>query len=216
MIDIADIARTRPRASPPLLHNGDKLEAIAFLERFEAMPELKKAELIDGIVFMGSPVSARHGKCENVLAGLFWFYSTHVLEVTASNNVTVKLDDETVLQPDLVLYRTDPAGRTRQDGKYLSGAPELVAEISVSSIARDLHMKKEACRRAGVLEYLVWDLEAAVIHWWTLRAGAYDPLPETKGSVASAVFPKLVLNVAALKAGDGPEALKTLQDALGC
>ena len=48
-----------PMAAPvllPPLHDGDRLTSDEFIRRWEAMPDLKHAELIDGIVQMPSPV----------------------------------------------------------------------------------------------------------------------------------------------------------------
>ena len=40
----------------PRLHNGDTLDADEFMRRYEAMPDVKKAELIEGVVYiMSSP-----------------------------------------------------------------------------------------------------------------------------------------------------------------
>ena len=33
-----------------------------FLRCYERLPQVKKAELIEGVVYMGSPVSVYHGK----------------------------------------------------------------------------------------------------------------------------------------------------------
>ena len=53
--------------SPPPLFEGDCLTSDEFLCRWEAMPDLKHAELIDGIVYTPSPVSRDHGQFEYVL-----------------------------------------------------------------------------------------------------------------------------------------------------
>jgi len=42
------------------LENGDHLTQAEFEQRYHAMPYLKKAELIEGIVYMSSPVRAKH------------------------------------------------------------------------------------------------------------------------------------------------------------
>jgi hypothetical protein len=52
---------TKPVPQPPFreippLENGDHLTRDEFERRYEAMPELKKAELIEGEVHMPSPV----------------------------------------------------------------------------------------------------------------------------------------------------------------
>ena len=47
----------------PPLENGDRLTRSDFEQRYEAMPHVKKAELIEGIVYMPSPVRVRsHGE----------------------------------------------------------------------------------------------------------------------------------------------------------
>ena len=43
----------------PPLENGDRLTSEEFARRYEAMPELKKAELIEGIVHMPAGVRFR-------------------------------------------------------------------------------------------------------------------------------------------------------------
>lgn len=53
MIDQRAIAST---LTLPPLENGDKLTRIEFERRYHAMPQLKKAELIEGIVYMASPL----------------------------------------------------------------------------------------------------------------------------------------------------------------
>ena len=44
----------------PPLENGDRLTRDEFERRYEAMPHLKKAELIEGVVYVPSPVRYRH------------------------------------------------------------------------------------------------------------------------------------------------------------
>ncbi|MFM6311242.1 MAG: Uma2 family endonuclease, partial [Dolichospermum sp.] len=52
-----------PILTIPPLENGDKLTRHEFERRYHAMPNLKKAELIEGVVYVASPVRAKqHGK----------------------------------------------------------------------------------------------------------------------------------------------------------
>ncbi len=44
----------------PALCDGDRLTRDEFMQRWEAMPDLKFAELLDGVVQMASPVSLSH------------------------------------------------------------------------------------------------------------------------------------------------------------
>lgn len=44
------------------LENGDRLSRIEFERRYQAMPELKKAELIEARVYIASPFRIIHGQ----------------------------------------------------------------------------------------------------------------------------------------------------------
>ena len=48
------------RSVPPLA-DGEELSREEFLRRWEAMPHLKRAELLGGVVHMPSPLSTPHG-----------------------------------------------------------------------------------------------------------------------------------------------------------
>jgi len=58
--------------------------------------------------------------------------------------------------------------RIGKDG-YIHGAPEFVVEIAASSAALDLHDKRDACRRAGVQEYMVWRPVEKGCDWFVLE-----------------------------------------------
>lgn len=46
----------------PPLENGDRLTPYEFERRYEAMGDVKKAELIEAVVYLGSPVrTVNHG-----------------------------------------------------------------------------------------------------------------------------------------------------------
>src|SRR5207248_9835844 len=110
---------------------------------------------------------------------------------------TVRLDANTEVQPDACLWQEEPGGPHRGAGDYLEGAPQLVVEVAASSASYDLHDKKEAYRRAGVREYVVWRVVDGAIDWFRLQAGAYVPVePDARGLVESQVFPGLRLDVA--------------------
>src|SRR6266545_7930301 len=88
--------RTRRAASllgePPPLQNGDRLRSQEFMRRYEAMAELKKAELIEGIVYMGSPVSAEHGESDGLVHTWLGLYAANTPGVHLFPNTTVILD----------------------------------------------------------------------------------------------------------------------------
>jgi Uma2 family endonuclease len=95
-------------------------------------------------------------------------------------------------------------GRSWEDDEgYLTGAPELVAEIAASSESYDLHQKFQVYRRHGVREYVVWRVLNKAIDWFILRGGNYQPLaPDATGLLKSLVFPGLWLDAPALLRGD--------------
>jgi hypothetical protein len=87
----------------PFLENGDVLHAREFLRRFERMPDVKKAELIEGIVYMGSPVSVKHAEADSLIQGWLLAYAAKNKQVRVAANVTVQLDPENTVQPDALL-----------------------------------------------------------------------------------------------------------------
>jgi Uma2 family endonuclease len=199
------------------LENGDRLARIEFERRYDAMPELKKAELIDGVVYMGSPVRTTHGGPHMAMATWLGVYGAHTPGVTVYDNATVRLDDENEPQPDLALLMSAPlGGQARIDeDEYISGPPELVVEIAASSASRDLHSKREVYRRFGVGEYVVWRVYENVIDWFVLRNGQYEPLPpDTVGLLRSAQFPGLALDTVALLQQDMKGVLHRLHEAI--
>jgi Uma2 family endonuclease len=205
---------TTPRV--PELRAGDVLTRDEFERRYAAMPDLKKAELIEGVVYVGSPVRhAVHGRPEHVLASWLGFYEASTPGLDGSSNATVRLDLDNEPQPDLLLRLPERAGgRSRVDADgYLEGPPELVIEVAASSASYDLHQKLRAYRRNGVLEYLVFRTEDREVDWFVLEGGAYvRRQPDANGLLHSRTFPGLALDVHALLRDDLP-ALRATVDA---
>jgi Uma2 family endonuclease len=202
----------------PPLENGDKLTRAEFERRYEAMPHLKKAELIEGVVYVPSPVRHRfHGRQHIHLASWLGHYEAGTPGVEASDNSTVRLDLDNEPQPDVLLF-IDPAcgGQALIDADgYIDGAPELVAEVASSSASYDLHAKLRVYRRNGVREYIVWRVLEQEIDWFVLRAGQYERLPlDAEGLLRSEVFPGLWLDPAALLRGDLATVFAVIQRGL--
>lgn len=213
------LAPERPHALDlPPLENGEHLEAAEFLRRYEAMPEVKKAELIRGTVFMGSPVRAdQHGLPDNILQGWTSVYCARTPGVEAASNTTVRLGPRDVPQPDIALFRlASHGGQSRIDGAgYILGAPELVVEVAASSSAIDAHEKRDVYAEAGVREYLLWRTRDGEIDWWHLEGSGYQPLAaDAAGIVRSRVFPGLWLDRGALLGRDRAGILKGLESGL--
>lgn len=182
------------------------------------MPDLKKAELIKGVVYMGSPVRfGKHGEPHASLLTWLGTYAASTEGVRLGGNATVRLDWDTEPQPDALL-RVEAAGHANSRvtaDDYVEGAPELVAEISSSTVSYDLHDKMDAYRGAGVKEYLVWRVEDREFDWFLLREGDYVRMaPDADGVCGSRTFSGLRLAVAALLAGDMAQVMVELQTGL--
>ena len=200
-----------------LLENGDHLSASEFLRRYETSPEVKKAELINGIVYMASPIRADvHGEPDSMLQGWLWHYAVATPGVKSATNTTVRLGPDDVPQPDGLLRITpECGGKSRLDPKgYLQGAPELIVEIAASTASLDAREKLASYRRAGVREYLLWRTTDKEIDWWILEEDEYRPLPASAGSLRSQAFPGLWLDTAALLAGNGKALMDKLNEGL--
>jgi len=206
---------SRSSTMPPL-ENGDQLTLVEFEQRYAAMPNLKKAELIEGIVYMASPVRAKkHSKPHSRIIGWLITYEAATPGVEALDNATVRLDNDNEPQPDALL-RIEQGGQSRiSEDDYVEGAPELIVEIAASTVSLDLHQKLNIYRRNGVQEYLVWRIYDCEFDWFRLNAGEYIKIePNTNGTISSVVFPGLWLDKTALLTGNLAKVLEVLQQGL--
>jgi Uma2 family endonuclease len=217
---IGGVARImQPSATPslPPLENGDRLTRHEFERRYRAMPRVKKAELIEGVVKMSSPVHQRsHSQPHASVVGFLAAYYAATPGVDLGDNATVRLDAYNEVQPDGLL-RLEPAagGRSRiSPDDYIEGPPELIVEVAASSASQDLHDKLRVYCRNGVQEYIVWQVHERRLDWFVLdtERDDYVPLaPDADGIIRSRVFPGLHLPVQAMLDGDLAQVLTVLQ-----
>jgi Uma2 family endonuclease len=200
---MSTIDRRKSGVLPPL-EAGQRLDQPTFHARYEAMPPSTRAELIDGVVYMPSPVRNDHGDVSFRAAGWLAQYSRYTRGILGADNVTAILGNFGEPQPDCILRIPEALGGLTQVNEegYLTGPPELVIEVARSSRKFDLGKKKDY-RRAGVPEYVVIELDPDRIHWFLLRQGRYiEHRPGPDGIYRSLVFPGLWLDAAALFTGD--------------
>jgi Uma2 family endonuclease len=200
------------------LENGDRLSRDEFERRYDAMPHLKKAELIEGVVYVPSPVRyLHHGSPHAQLIGWLIQYAANTPGVGVADNTSVRLDLDNEPQPDALLL-IDPAygGQSRLGADdCIEGAPELVAEVASSSVSYDLHAKLHVYRRNGVREYIVWRMLDREIDWFVLRAGQYERRPcDANGLLQSEVFAGLWLDSGALAQGNLARVLAVIQQGI--
>jgi hypothetical protein len=203
---------------PLSLHNGDTMTQQEFNAIYSACDESFRAELIEGEVFLRDGSGAEsHAEPEDDIRGWLACYRSETPGLTSMGPATTILDDENEFEPDCQMrIRRNYGGNWSLEGKYAKGAPEFGCEISFSTRSIDLGKKKRVYERNGMREYLVYRTEDRAVDWWELSEGIYRPLPVSEdGSVASRVFPGLILDVPALLRGDLKAILDRLRAGLG-
>ena len=205
-------------AVPPL-EPGDRLTRDEFERRYEAMPELKKAELIEGVVYIPPPVRVdSHGRPHARIIGWLGHYEAETPGVAVADNATLRLDLDNEPQPDAMLYIVPERGGQVRIGPedYIEAAPELVVEVASSSVSFDLNTKLHVYRRSGVQEYIVRRVLDSRIDWFVLRSGVYERLAaDDRGVVRSERFPGLWLNTMRPAARRFAATLRTLDEGFG-
>lgn len=128
------------------------------LEQYEALPEDKRVEVFDGVVYdMASP-SQIH---QTILTELLVIIRNYIKSKGGNCSVfpapfDVKLSDKplTIVQPDVMII----CDKDKLDGKRCNGAPDFVIEIvSPGNPADDYIRKLYYYKNAGVREYWIVD-----------------------------------------------------------
>ena len=204
---------TTPATEIPPLRHGDRLTRAEFERRWDAMPEVKKAELNDGVVYMPA-LSRDHGVSHFGLITWLGMYQLLTPGTEGADNTSVVLNDANMPQPDALLRILEThGGRTHvTPDDYVGAGPELIIEVANTTADYDLGEKREVYRKFGVQEYIVWRVAERKLDWFVLRKGYYWPLdPGSDGVLRSEVFPGLWLDPAALIAGDSARVLTVAQ-----
>lgn len=203
-----------------MLESGDRLSRAEFHRRYCLRTDLKRAELVQGVVYVPSP--ARYGVHDEQQADVATWLGTYAARTTGVKHglsATIYLAEDSEVQPDGFLFRVpppDPKAARMTEDKYIEGAPQLVVEVAASSASYDLHDKLRAYEQAGTHEYIVWRTLDEAIDWFRLQDGAYQRVePDERGVIESAAFPGLRLHVARLLAGDMRGVLAELENPAG-
>lgn len=207
---------TARRGIPPLAA-GDHLSRAEFERRYEAMPYVKKAELVEGVVYMPSPVSAHHGRPHAIVMGWLLAYVAATPGAELFDNTSLRIDARSELQPDAMVLLDEARGgacRVERDG-FVAGSPEFVVEVAASSASYDMHSKLRVYQRNGVQEYLVLLAYERDVRWYNWQTGEDRLLaPDEDGILRSLVFPGLWLDPQRFWQGDIAAVLSTVQQGL--
>ncbi|MGH2585934.1 MAG: Uma2 family endonuclease [Dehalococcoidia bacterium] len=200
--------------SPPMpLESGDRLTRDEFHKRYLARPDIYKAELVDGVVYITTRVAAAHGEATAAMGGWVGTYAAYRPNVRAMLHVTTLMGTNREVQPDVLAFRDQrSSGRVHiTPDDYLQGPPDLIIEVATSSASYDLYDKKRIYEQEGVLEYVVWQLFEGRIDWFRLRGSTYIRVePDADGVIESTTFTGLRLNVPGMLAGDYAGVLAAL------
>ncbi len=128
------------------------------LEQYESLPEDRRAEVFDGVVYDMSSPSQEH---QTISMELSTILNTYMKSKKAPCRVfhapfDVKLFDSplTIVQPDILIV----CDKDKLDGKRCNGAPDFIIEIvSPGNPADDYIRKLYYYKNAGVREYWIVD-----------------------------------------------------------
>jgi Uma2 family endonuclease len=188
------------------------------MRRYEATPDLENVELIEGVVHVPSPLRATFHGTPNL--GISYWIGHYIAKTPGTSGAldsTTLLDLGNVPQPDCVLYLLPENGGQSHinEDRYIAGAPELVVEVSASTVAADRNKKLPAYERNGIREYIICRVLDAQVNWYVLHNGKYEKLtPSADGTLRSPTFPGLWLEPDALFHGDLASLFKTLEQGL--
>jgi Uma2 family endonuclease len=199
----------------PLLANGDRMGQAEFHRRYQAEPGDLKFELVGGIVYQASPLRWPHAIYHEELGFALGLYPRGTPGVELGHDATAILGPESEPRPDLTLrIPAEYGGRSHLDSDgYVTGPPELLAEVAYSSRSLDMNQKRQDYEGAGVQEYLVLLVEEQQLHWFHFPSGGVIR-PGRAGISRSRVLPGLWLSGGALLARDSARLAEVVQSGL--
>src|SRR5437867_12486271 len=104
-VDLGSAQHALSNGDLPALQSGDHLSRAEFERRYVAHPEIKKAELIEGIVYMASPVRVRqHGSPHSKITIWLGVYLEATPGLDIADNSTLRLDLDNEPQPDVSVW----------------------------------------------------------------------------------------------------------------
>ncbi len=128
------------------------------IEDYYALPEERRVELIDGVIYdMGAPNFNHQRICGEIyrqIANYIYVNKGKCIPMMSPVDVRLDCDDKTMVQPD-VLILCD-SNKIKKWG--IMGAPDFILEVlSPSTKRKDCIKKLEKYREAGVKEYWMID-----------------------------------------------------------
>ena len=137
---------------------GQKKQGEYTLEDYYALPEDKRYELIDGVLYEMTVPTTVH----QIIALQMCYQIERFIEEREGNcmtyiapvDVQLDCDDKTMVEPDVIIL----CDRSKDINRCIYGAPDFVAEVlSKSTRRKDIGVKTYKYSNAGVREYWMID-----------------------------------------------------------
>ena len=173
-----------------------------------------RAELLDGEVFMHSPVNIRHANLVNFLDRLMGLYvEARRLGVVHRETWVVRLSARRAVMPDVAYYTRAQAAQLCET--YSPIAPTFVIEvISPSSFDRDRIWKFSAYEERGVKEFWLVDPEKLEHHFFRHDEEYFTEFAEDEEVIHSQTLPGFWVKRRWLNPTSLPEVGKCLRQLL--
>ena len=147
------------------------------IDDYYALPDERRVELIDGVLYDMAAPSGIHQKILGELHILFReCIEQHGKDCEvffAPFDVRLDKDNYTMVQPDLLLICNEP---DLDNFRRLEGAPDMVVEIlSPSTRSKDMILKLYKYKNAGVREYWIVDPDHHAVTVHMLQDEDYYP-----------------------------------------
>lgn len=188
---------------------GSKRSGEYTVQDYYALPDERRVELIDGVLYDMSAPSFVH---QHILGTVFATIQNYInsggggcLPMMAPVDVRIDCDDKTMVQPDILIL----CDKSKICKWGINGAPDFCLEILSESTARKDYIKKlQKYTEAGVKEYWIIDPFRKVLvsyHWKDNYIPHMRPLEGKAGLELYDGMPEIDLDGVALLIRDYPE-----------
>ncbi|MBQ9064118.1 MAG: Uma2 family endonuclease [Blautia sp.] len=145
------------------------------LEDYLALPDERRAELIDGVIYDMSAPTGYHqltaGRLYMMIVEWISKRNGSCMPFISPVDVQLDCDDRTIVQPDVLIL----CDKSKYTPARIIGAPDFVAEIlSKSTRNKDIFIKLNKYRNAGVREYWIIDPDKKKVMVWHFEKEDYE------------------------------------------